>query len=82
MSMSYTLSIVSLVMLIIGFIPCLGMLNYFNIFISLFFFIIALSEIKSALTFQKLLEAIKASFYISIAIFMGTIRLILGFGII
>jgi preprotein translocase subunit YajC len=82
MSLSYTLSIVSLVFLCIGIIPCFVKLIYFNIFISLFFFIIALSEIKSAQTFQKLLEAIKASFYISIAIFMGTIRLILGFGII
>lgn len=81
MSFSYTLSIISLVLLTIGFIPCFGILNYFNIFISIFFFIIAIYEIYTSSLQNKIIEAIKATFYISIAIFMGTIRLILGFGI-
>ena len=82
MSISYTLSIFSLVLFVIGFLPCLGSLNYINIFISLFFFIIAMSEIVSANSKIKLIEAIKASFYISIVIFMGIIRLIMGYGIL
>lgn len=39
-------------------------------------------EIYTTQSFQTLCEAIKATFYVSIAIFMGTIRLIFGFGII
>lgn len=82
MSFSYSLSIISLILLLIGFIPCFGMLNYINIILSLFFFIIAMIEIYTTQSFQTLCEAIKATFYVSIAIFMGTIRLIFGFGII
>lgn len=41
-----------------------------------------MSEIVSANSKIKLIEAIKASFYISIVIFMGIIRLIMGYGIL
>ena len=64
--------------LAVAFIPCLGPLNYFNIPFAVFGLLFSILAI--VLSPKKEL-AIAGSLLCAIAIFIGAIRLVIGFGI-
>lgn len=75
-----TLGIIALSFMLIGFIPCLGWLNYLNIFLSIVTIIIGIVAIASAKSDTDRTSAILGVALVVMAIFLGTGRLILGGG--
>jgi len=77
-----TLGIIALSFMLIGFIPCLGWLNYLNIVLSLITIIIGIVAIASAKSDAERSPAIIGVALVVIAIFLGSGRLIIGGGCI
>ena len=75
-----TLGIIALSFMLIGFIPCLGWLNYLNIFLSVVTIIIGIVAIATAKSDTDRTSAILGVALVVMAICLGTGRLILGGG--
>jgi hypothetical protein len=75
-----TMGIVALSLMLVGFIPCLGWLNYLNIFLSFVTIVIGIVAIVSAKSDAERTSALLGLGLVVIAIFLGTGRLILGGG--
>ena len=75
-----TLGIIALSFMLIGFIPCLGWLNYLNIFLSIVTIIIGIVAIVTAKSDTDRTSAILGVALVVMAICFGTGRLILGGG--
>ena len=75
-----TMGIVALSFMLIGFIPCLGWLNYLNIFLSFITIIIGVVAIATAKSDADRTSAFLGVAFVGLAIFLGTGRLILGGG--
>lgn len=74
------MGITALSFMLVGFIPCLGWLNYINIFLSVVTLILGIVAITTAKS-----DADRSAAFIGVAlaipaIFLGTGRLILGGG--
>ena len=77
-----TMGIVALSLMLIGFIPCLGWLNYLNIFLSFITIVMGIVAIVGAKTDAERTSALLGLGFVVIAVFLGTGRLILGGGCI
>jgi hypothetical protein len=75
-----TMGIVALSFMLVGFIPCLGWLNYLNIVLSFITIVIGIVAIVSAKSDTDRTSALLGLGFVVIAIFLGTGRLILGGG--
>jgi hypothetical protein len=75
-----TMGIVALSLMLVGFIPCLGWLNYLNIGLSFVTIIIAIVAIASAKADAERTSAFLGLGFVVMAIFVGIARLILGGG--
>jgi hypothetical protein len=75
-----TMGIVALSFMLVGFIPCLGWLNYINIVLSLITLIIGIVAIATAKSDPERSSAILGVAFVILAIFLGTGRLIVGGG--
>ena len=75
-----TMGIVALSFMLVGFIPCLGWLNYINIFLSFITLILGIVAIVSAKTDTDRSAAFLGVALVVIAFFLGTGRLIIGGG--
>jgi len=75
-----TLGIVALSFMVVGFIPCLGWLNYFNFVLSFITTIIGIVAIANGKSDADRTAAILGVAFVGMAIFLGTGRLILGGG--
>jgi uncharacterized membrane protein YozB (DUF420 family) len=74
------MGIVALSFMLVGFIPCLGWLNYINIVLSFITLIMGIVAIASAKTDVDRSAAILGVVLVVIAMFLGTGRLIIGGG--
>jgi hypothetical protein len=77
-----TMGIVALSFMLVGFIPCLGWLNYINIVLSSITLIIAIVAIATAKSDTDRGAAFLGVALVLMAIFLGSGRLILGGGCI
>lgn len=77
-----TMGIVALSFMLVGFIPCLGWVNYLNIFLSFITLIIGVVGIATAKSDADRTSAFLGVALVGIAIFLGTGRLIIGGGCI
>ena len=77
-----TLGIIALSFMLVGFIPCLGWLNYLNIVLSLVTIIMGIVAIATAKSDTDRTAAILGVAFVVLAIFLGTGRLIVGGGCI
>ena len=77
-----TMGIIALSFMLVGFIPCLGWLNYLNIFLSFITLIIGIVAIASAKSDADRTSAFLGVALVAIAIVLGTGRLIIGGGCI
>ena len=77
-----TMGIVALSFMLVGFIPCLGWVNYINILLSFVTLIIGIVAIASAKSDADRTSAFLGVALVGIAIFLGTGRLIIGGGCI
>lgn len=77
-----TMGIVALSLMLVGFIPCLGWLNYLNIFLSFITIVMGIVAIVGAKTDVERTSALLGLGFVVIAVFLGTGRLILGGGCI
>jgi hypothetical protein len=77
-----TMGIVALSFMLVGFIPCLGWLNYLNIFLSFLTLILGIVAIATAKSEAERSAAILGVALVVMAIFLGTGRLIIGGGCI
>ena len=77
-----TMGIVALSLMLIGFIPCLGWLNYLNIVLSFITIIMGFIAIVSAKSDTDRTSALLGLGFVVIAVFVGTGRLIIGGGCI
>ena len=75
-----TMGIVALSFMLVGFIPCLGWLNYINIVLSFITLIVGIVAIATAKSDAERGGAILGVALVVLAIFLGTGRLILGGG--
>lgn len=75
-----TMGIIALSFMLIGFIPCLGWLNYLNIVLSFITIIIGIVAIASAKSDADRTSAFLGVAFVGLAIVLGTGRLILGGG--
>jgi len=75
-----TMGIVALSLMLVGFIPCLGWLNYLNIVLSFVTIIIAIVAIAGAKSDAERTSAFLGLGFVVMAIFVGIGRLILGGG--
>lgn len=77
-----TMGIVALSFMLVGFIPCLGWLNYLNIFLSFITIVLGIVAIATAKSDADRTAAFLGVALVIMAIFLGTGRLILGGGCI
>jgi hypothetical protein len=77
-----TMGIVALSFMLVGFIPCLGWLNYINIFLSFVTLILGIVASATAKSDTDRSAALLGVALAVIAIFLGTGRLIIGGGCI
>ena len=77
-----TMGIVALSFMLVGFIPCLGWVNYLNIFLSFVTLIIGIVAVATAKSDADRTAAFLGVALVVMAIFLGTGRLILGGGCI
>jgi hypothetical protein len=77
-----TMGIVALSFMLVGFIPCLGWLNYLNIFLSFITIILGIVAIAGAKSDADRTSAFLGVALVSFAIVLGTGRLIIGGGCI
>ena len=77
-----TMGIVALSFMLVGFIPCLGWLNYINIVLSFIALIIGIVAIATAKSDADRSAGFLGVALVVIAIFLGTGRLIIGGGCI
>lgn len=77
-----TMGIAALSFMLVGFIPCLGWVNYLNIFLSFITLIIGVVAIATAKSDADRTSAFLGVALVGIAIFLGTGRLIIGGGCI
>jgi len=75
-----TLGIVALSLMLVGFIPCLGWVNYLNITLSIVTIVIGIVAIASAKSDAERTSAFLGLGFVVMAIFVGIGRLILGGG--
>jgi hypothetical protein len=75
-----TLGIVALSLMLVGFIPCLGWVNYVNITLSIVTIVIGIVAIASAKSDAERTSAFLGLGFVVMAIFVGIGRLILGGG--
>lgn len=75
-----TMGIVALSFMLIGLIPCLGWLNYLNLFLSFITLILGIVAIATAKSDADRGAAFLGVALVVMAIFLGTGRLILGGG--
>lgn len=75
-----TLGIIALSLMLVGFIPCLGWLNYLNLTLSFVTIVIAIVAIASAKSDTERTSAFLGLGFVVMAIFVGIGRLILGGG--
>lgn len=75
-----TLGIIAISFMLVGFIPCLGWLNYLNLALSFFTIILGIVAIATGKSDADRSAAILGVAFVAIAIFLGTGRLILGGG--
>lgn len=80
-SLSFTWGLLSLAGLIIAFFPCLGSLNWINIPFAATGLIISLIAVNTASPQDKT-KANTGVVLCSLAVVMGIIRLIAGFGVV
>ncbi|MDE0426278.1 MAG: hypothetical protein OXN25_15600 [Candidatus Poribacteria bacterium] len=76
--LSLVWGILAILGMVVGFIPCLGSINYLNIPFAVFGLLF--SVLALALSSNKE-YAIAGCVLCAVAIFLGAIRLVLGFGI-
>ena len=76
--LSLVWGILAILGMVVGFIPCLGSINYLNIPFAVFGLL--LSVLALVLSSNKE-YAIAGCVLCAVAIFLGAIRLVLGFGI-
>jgi hypothetical protein len=77
-----TMGIVALSFMLVGFIPCLGWLNYLNIFLSFITIILGIVAIAGAKSDADRTSAFLGVALAAFAIVLGTGRLIIGGGCI
>jgi hypothetical protein len=77
-----TMGIVALSFMLVGFIPCLGWLNYLNIVLSFITLILGIVAIASAKSDADRTSAFLGVALVAFAIVLGTGRLIIGGGCI
>jgi hypothetical protein len=77
-----TMGIVALSFMVVGFIPCLGWLNYINIVLSFIALIIGIVAMATAKSDADRSAGFLGVVLVVIAIFLGTGRLIIGGGCI
>lgn len=75
-----TLGIIALSFMVVGFIPCLGWLNYLNIALSLITIIIGIVAMATGKSDADRTAAIIGVAFVGLAIVLGIGRLILGGG--
>jgi hypothetical protein len=75
-----TLGIIALSFMVVGFIPCLGWLNYLNLVLSFITIIIGIVAIATAKSDVDRTAALLGVAFVGMAIVLGTGRLILGGG--
>lgn len=75
-----TMGIIALSFMLIGFIPCLGWLNYLNLVLSFITIVIGVVAIVSAKSDADRTSALLGLAFVVLAIILGTGRLILGGG--
>ena len=75
-----TMGIVALSFMLVGFIPCLGWLNYLNIFLSFITLILGIVAAATAKSDADRSAALLGVAFVVMTIFLGTGRLILGGG--
>jgi len=74
------LGIIALSFMVIGFIPCLGWLNYFNLTLSFITLIIGIVAIANGKSDADRSAAILGVAFVAMAMVLGIGRLILGGG--
>jgi len=74
------MGIVALSLTLVGLVPCLGWLNYFNFAFSFVTFVLAIVAIASARSDAARTSAILGLVFVLIANVIGVFRLILGGG--
>jgi len=77
-----TMGIIALSFMLVGFIPCLGWLNYLNIVLSFITIIIGIVAIAGAKSDAERTSAFLGVAFVGLAIVLGTGRLIIGGGCI
>jgi len=77
-----TLGIIAVSFMLVGFIPCLGWLNYLNIVLSFVTLVMGIVAIATAKSDSDRTAAILGVAFAILAIFVGTGRLIIGGGCI
>ncbi len=77
-----TMGITALSFMLVGLIPCLGWLNYINIFLSFITLILGIVVIATAKSDADRSAAVLGVVLVVVAIFLGTGRLIIGGGCI
>ena len=75
-----TMGIVALSLMLVGFIPCLGWLNYLNLLLCFITIVIGIVAIVNGKSDAERTSALLGLGFVTIAIFLGIIRLILGGG--
>ena len=75
-----TMGIIALSFMLIGFIPCLGWLNYLNLALSFITIVIGVVAIVSAKSDADRTSALLGLAFVVLAIILGTGRLIIGGG--
>lgn len=77
--LSLVWGILAILGMVVGFIPCLGSINYLNIPFAVFGL---LFSVLSLVLSSNKEYAIAGCVLCAVAIFLGAIRLVLGFGIL
>ena len=77
-----TLGIIALSFMLVGFIPCLGWLNYLNLVLSFITIIVGIVAVATGKSDADRSAAILGVAFAIFAIFLGTGRLIIGGGCI
>ena len=77
-----TMGIIALSFMLIGFIPCLGWMNYLNIVLSFVTIVIGIVAIVNGKSDGDRTAAFLGVAFVGLAIVLGTFRLILGGGCI
>lgn len=75
-----TMGIIALSFMVVGFVPCLGWLNYLNIVLSVVTIVIGIVALATGKSDADRTAAILGVAFVAAAIVLGTGRLILGGG--